>query len=74
MRVDDSSLLVVTHKRSARLCRLPCGKAQPFRSSTTTGEAAPHVSHFWSSVRYWQGKPLDDEPLVMDIEQIAWHK
>jgi putative transposase len=28
----------------------------------------------WSSVRYWQGKPLEDEPLVVDIDQIAWHK
>ena len=28
----------------------------------------------WSSVRWWQGKPLEDEPLMMDIDQIAWHR
>lgn len=28
----------------------------------------------WSSIRYWMGKPLDDEPIKMDFEQIAWHK
>jgi putative transposase len=28
----------------------------------------------WSSVRYWQRKPLEDEPLVMDLDQIVWHK
>lgn len=28
----------------------------------------------WSSVRCWQRKPLEDEPLLMDIEQIAWHR
>ncbi len=28
----------------------------------------------WSSVRCWQRKPLEDEPLSMDIDQIAWHR
>jgi REP element-mobilizing transposase RayT len=28
----------------------------------------------WSSIRCWQRKPLEDEPLVMDLDQIAWHK
>ena len=28
----------------------------------------------WSSVRCWLGKPLEDEPLLVDIDQIAWHK
>jgi putative transposase len=28
----------------------------------------------WSSVRCWQGKPLEDEPLSIDIDQIAWHR
>jgi REP element-mobilizing transposase RayT len=28
----------------------------------------------WSSIRCWQRKPLDDEPLLVDIDQIAWHK
>jgi putative transposase len=28
----------------------------------------------WSSIRCWQGKPLDDELLLMDLDQIAWHK
>jgi len=27
----------------------------------------------WSSVRCWMRKPLDDEPLVMDLDQIDWH-
>jgi len=28
----------------------------------------------WSSIRCWQRKPLEDEPLLMDIEQLEWHK
>ena len=28
----------------------------------------------WSSIRYWMGKPADDEPLKMDLDQLAWHK
>jgi REP element-mobilizing transposase RayT len=27
----------------------------------------------WSSVRCWQRKPLEDEPLLVDIDMIAWH-
>jgi REP element-mobilizing transposase RayT len=28
----------------------------------------------WSSIRCWKRKPLEDEPLLMDLDQIAWHK
>jgi len=28
----------------------------------------------WSSIRCWQRKPLEDEPLLMDIDHISWHK
>ena len=28
----------------------------------------------WSSIRQWKGKPSDEEPLTMDLDQIAWHK
>jgi REP element-mobilizing transposase RayT len=28
----------------------------------------------WSSIRCWQGRPLDDEPLLMDIDKLKWHK
>lgn len=28
----------------------------------------------WSSIRCWQRRPLENEPLLMDIDQIAWHK
>jgi putative transposase len=28
----------------------------------------------WSSVRCWQRRPLENEPLLMDIDQIAWHE
>jgi len=28
----------------------------------------------WSSVRIWQGCPLEDEPLKVDIEKILWRK
>ncbi len=27
----------------------------------------------WSSVRCWQHRPLEDEPLLVDIDQIDWH-
>lgn len=28
----------------------------------------------FSSVRCWQRKPREDEPLLIDLDQIAWHK
>lgn len=28
----------------------------------------------WSSIRCWVRKPLEDEPLLVDIDQIDWHK
>jgi REP element-mobilizing transposase RayT len=28
----------------------------------------------FSSVRCWQRKPLEDEPLLMDLDKVAWHK
>ena len=28
----------------------------------------------WSSIRCWQRRPLEDEPLQVDIDQIYWHK
>lgn len=28
----------------------------------------------WSSSRCWQGKPLEDEPLLMDLEKLNFHK
>ena len=27
----------------------------------------------WSSIRCWMRKPLNDEPLTMDLDQISWH-
>jgi hypothetical protein len=26
----------------------------------------------WSSIRCWSGRKLEDEPLLMDIDQIKW--
>ena len=28
----------------------------------------------FSSVRCWQSRPLEDEPILVDLDQIAWHK
>jgi putative transposase len=28
----------------------------------------------WSSVRFWQGKPTENEPLKVDIEKIVWRR
>jgi hypothetical protein len=28
----------------------------------------------WSSVRWWKGRPLEDEPLTVDIEKIEWRR
>jgi REP element-mobilizing transposase RayT len=28
----------------------------------------------WSSVRWWQGQPLDDEPVTVDIKKIEWRR
>jgi REP element-mobilizing transposase RayT len=28
----------------------------------------------WSSARIWKGCPVEDEPLQMDIDQIAWRQ
>lgn len=28
----------------------------------------------WSSIRCWLRRPFEDEPLLVDIDQIEWHK
>jgi len=28
----------------------------------------------WSSIRCWQRKPLEDEPLLMDIDKLKWRR
>lgn len=28
----------------------------------------------WSSVRWWKGCPIEDEPLTVDIDQIVWRR
>lgn len=32
------------------------------------------IDYKWSSARIWQGCPLDDEPLLMDIDRIMWRR
>ena len=32
------------------------------------------IDYKWSSARIWQGCPLDDEPLLMDIDRIVWRR
>ena len=32
------------------------------------------VDYRWSSARIWQGIPSDDEPLMVDIDRIAWRR
>ena len=32
------------------------------------------IDYRWSSARIWQQRPLDDEPLLMDIDRIIWRK
>lgn len=30
--------------------------------------------YFWSSIRCWQGKPLENEPLEVDLDKINWRR
>jgi putative transposase len=30
--------------------------------------------YLWSSVRLWQGNPLDSEPVQVDLDRIAWRR
>ena len=30
--------------------------------------------YYWSSVRCWNRRPLEDEPLLMDLGKIAWQR
>jgi putative transposase len=32
------------------------------------------IDYHWSSARIWQGCPLDDEPLEVDIDKIKWRR
>jgi len=32
------------------------------------------VDYRWSSIRSWRRCPLEDEPLKVDIDQLAWHR
>jgi putative transposase len=38
------------------------------------GLASHPGDYRWSSVRCWNGKALEDEPLRMDIDQIKWRR
>ena len=38
------------------------------------GLVASAEDYRWSSVRIWQRRPLEDEPLVLDLDQIAWRR
>ena len=42
----------------------------PFRAGLV-GEAEDYR---WSSVRWWKRCPLEDEPLRVNIDQIAWRR
>jgi hypothetical protein len=30
--------------------------------------------YLWSSYRLWKGRPLENEPLMLDLDQIIWHE
>ena len=32
------------------------------------------IDYRWSSARIWRGCPLDDEPLLMDVDRIVWRR
>jgi putative transposase len=32
------------------------------------------IDYRWSSARIWQGSPLEDEPLLVDSDQIQWRR
>ena len=32
------------------------------------------IDYRWSSARIWRGCPLEDEPLLMDIDRIRWRR
>jgi hypothetical protein len=36
------------------------------------GSAEKPEDHIYSSARIWNGKPLEHEPLEMDIKEIKW--
>jgi putative transposase len=38
------------------------------------GLTSQPLDYRWSSVRCWSGKMRDDEPLLMDIDQIKWRR
>jgi putative transposase len=38
------------------------------------GLASRPEDYRWSSVRCWNGKVLEDEPLLMDIDRIRWRR
>ena len=39
------------------------------------GELAAHPTEYrWSSVRCWNQSPLNDEPLLMDLDRIRWRR
>jgi hypothetical protein len=37
-------------------------------------EARKSEDYRYSSVRCWDGRPLEDEPLLVDIDQIKWRR
>jgi hypothetical protein len=37
------------------------------------GLVARAEDYRYSSIRFWLRKPLEDEPLLMDLDKLKWH-
>lgn len=44
------------------------------QNSVRAGLVERAENYRWSSIRCWQRRPLENEPLLMDLDQIGWHK
>ena len=44
------------------------------QNPVVAGLVAKAEDYRWSSVRWWKGCPLEDEPLRVDIDRISWRR
>jgi len=67
---DHLHALIGSDRKPSEVVRFVNGIAARVRA----GLVERAQDYRWSSVRCWMRKPLDDEPLVMDLDQIDWHR
>ena len=59
--------------KTAKLKNIVCKANYIHQNPVRAGLVERAEDYRWSSIRCWQRQPLENEPLLVDINQINWH-